>query len=284
MKFIDERRQRLQTLKKIRPQYAELFDFYGHLYDYFADRGEAFLAITPAGSVAEERRSQGLPAVTGDDLLLDDVRLTSFLAGLIGLMREHGSQGRDDLDTLLAALTEGRLNAAGLLRACLQRQRDQFAEVTRQAGVLPVLAEYVLQAALSYALQRVREEDPPGEAEGWEHGSCPYCGGLPAMAELHGEEGKRRLHCATCASTWNFPRLRCTFCNNSDPNSLEYFTAEGEEAYRVDVCRVCSCYLKTVDSRQAGADLPMDLEDVATVHLDLLAQREGFTRGKEGKD
>jgi FdhE protein len=284
MKFIDLRRHRLQTLKETRPQYTDLFSFYEQLYSYFAVQEETFLTIAVRAVPAEERYQLGLALVGGADLVVDQEQLGTFLQGLIGLMLKHGAQGQDDLAILQTALAEGSLDAAELLRACLHRQRDALAETTRQSRVLPVLAEYVVQMALSFALQWAREEGLHAETGGWEHGFCPLCGSLPAMGELYGEEGKRRLHCGTCATAWDFPRLRCTFCGNRDPHSLEYFTAEGEGAYRVDICRSCSCYLKTVDSRQSGGDLPMDMEDVATVHLDLLAQREGFTRGKEGQD
>jgi FdhE protein len=280
MKFIDLRRRRLQILKESRPQYTELFAFYEQFYSYFAAQDEAFLAIAAKDLSAEERR-QGLPLVDGADLLLDEERLRPFLQGLVGLMRDHGTQGQEELDSLQAALTEGRLNAAELLRACLHRQRDALAEATRLTGVLPALVEYVVQMALSFALQRAREEGLQAESKEWVHGTCPLCGSLPAMSELYGEDGKRRVHCSTCATAWDFPRLRCTFCDNSDPSTLEYFTAEGESSCRVDICRLCSCYIKTVDSRQVEGELPMDLEDIATIHLDLLAQREGFTRGKE---
>lgn len=39
-------------------------------------------------------------------------------------------------------------------------------------------------------------------------------------------------------------------------------------------------YLNVVDSRELGAGLPMDVEDLNTMHLDLLAQNEGFSKGK----
>jgi len=39
-------------------------------------------------------------------------------------------------------------------------------------------------------------------------------------------------------------------------------------------------YLKAVDSRELGEGHPMDIEDINTLHLDILAQKEGFTKGK----
>jgi FdhE protein len=46
------------------------------------------------------------------------------------------------------------------------------------------------------------------------------------------------------------------------------------------VCRKCSRYLKTRDARLGDADVPLEAEDLATLHLDLLAGKEGFERGK----
>lgn len=48
----------------------------------------------------------------------------------------------------------------------------------------------------------------------------------------------------------------------------------------VGVCRKCSRYIKTRDSRKGNADVPLEAEDLATIHLDLLAGKEGFERGK----
>lgn len=54
----------------------------------------------------------------------------------------------------------------------------------------------------------------------------------------------------------------------------------GNGVTRVDTCKACSRYIKTRDSRKGAADIPLDLEDLLTMHLDLLAAREGFERGK----
>ena len=100
------------------------------------------------------------------------------------------------------------------------------------------------------------------------------------MGEIVGEDGQKKLHCSICASNWQASRMKCSYCGNEERQGLEYFTAEGETGYRVDICRKCSCYLKVVDSRELGEGLPMDIEDLNTMHLDLLAQQEGFAKGK----
>ena len=99
------------------------------------------------------------------------------------------------------------------------------------------------------------------------------------MDELSGEEGRRFLSCSGCFFKWPYKRLKCPYCGNEDPESLSYFTA-GDGPTRVGVCRKCSRYIKTRDSRKGNADVPLEVEDLATLHLDLLAAKEGFERGK----
>jgi len=99
------------------------------------------------------------------------------------------------------------------------------------------------------------------------------------MAELTGEEGHRRLCCSSCFYTWPFKRIKCPSCGCEDAEKLSYFTA-GEGPTRVDTCTACSRYIKTRDTRKGGQDVPLEVEDLLTIHLDLLASREGFERGK----
>jgi hypothetical protein len=58
--------------------------------------------------------------------------------------------------------------------------------------------------------------------------------------------------------------------------------AEGVDSSRFEGWkdRKCSRHIKTRDARIGNASVPMEAEDLATLHLDLLAGREGFERGK----
>jgi FdhE protein len=112
---------------------------------------------------------------------------------------------------------------------------------------------------------------------GWTEGYCPICGKEPKIGEIREEEeGRRYLFCHQCGYKWNFRRIKCPFCGNEEQHSLAYFAVEGEERYRVDVCNKCRRYIKIVDLPKTAEDVNLDVEDIATLHLDMLAYEEGY--------
>jgi len=44
----------------------------------------------------------------------------------------------------------------------------------------------------------------------------------------------------------------------------------------VDVCNKCWRYIKTVELPKSGDEPDMDVEDIATLHLDMIAYDEGY--------
>jgi len=91
-----------------------------------------------------------------------------------------------------------------------------------------------------------------------------------------GDQGKRFLHCELCGYEWYYPRLKCPFCKNDQPKKLGYFVSEEEEGFRVDFCKKCNRYIKTLDMRVIEQPAPMELESLITFHLDMLAHEQGF--------
>ena len=283
MTLFQKRRDRLETLRKQRPQFADIFSFYSALNDFFAREQADFFTIHLDKDNNAVHQREGLPLLAAESLTFAAAPSAAFLCRLAAILAAGGRQGQAELQAIAAALERGHLDANSLFRACLGRDRVPFVEATQGEGLDAALLEYLVSTALGFVLQTARANGLSVDSAHWQQGSCPLCGDLPLMGELTGEEGRRTLHCATCGTSWSYPRIKCCFCGNSDAQSLEYFTAGGEEGYRVDICRKCCCYLKTVDSRILGENLPMTVEDLNTLHLDVMAQKEGFTRGKKEK-
>jgi formate dehydrogenase accessory protein FdhE len=126
-----------------------------------------------------------------------------------------------------------------------------------------------------YAAKLKEKIDP----DRWLKGYCPVCGSSPAMAYLRHDDGKRILWCRFCGTRWSFLRLKCPFCSNEDQSTLRYFFTDEDDPYRVYVCDKCKKYVKTIDQRKLKEETNLDLawEDLETLTLDVLAQKDGYS-------
>jgi FdhE protein len=142
-------------------------------------------------------------------------------------------------------------------------------------AILIFLAQASVKPSVTAQMEQLRNAL---DLEGWLQGECPLCGSAPQMAQLKDEGGKRYLQCSFCGCQWRWERIACPLCRNNDLDSLQYLYSEEEEAYRVDLCDQCKGYIKTVDARKLDYEPSLDLEDVVTIHLDILAMEKGFRR------
>jgi len=280
MPLLKEKLLRLKELTRQRPQSGEIYAFYSGLCTFLQNNRAGWLSCSPELESWPARRQAGFPLLTRDALQIDTAQASRFVAALVNCLLELGQEGQAELQQIAKALAADNFPSEKLLIACLEKDRAPFAAAAEQLQTPSALLEYVCSTTLANGLQQWLTEAPPPQIDGWDEGYCPVCGAIPTMGELVGDEGQKKLHCSLCATSWGITRIKCSYCGNKKIDGLEYFTAEGETGYRVDICRKCSCYLKVVDSRELGAGLPMDVEDINTMHLDLLAQKEGFAKGK----
>jgi FdhE protein len=116
-------------------------------------------------------------------------------------------------------------------------------------------------------------------------GTCPFCSGLPWMAtrseQPESQGAQRNLCCALCGGEWPFVRIRCPGCGEADPAKLPYFHDEGRAAVRIEGCDTCKRYLKSIDLTLDARPIA-EVDDLATLALDLWAQEEGYTRIEPG--
>ena len=232
--------------------------------------------IEVEGRLKDVKQEEGFPLFSRNDLPLDfeasSALMTRFFDHLAATKREDVGGLKKALDQLKA--DPGWAN--GLFRAVLEKDDENLTRMGKETDLDPKALQFLAQLALKPSLQALRNSvSQEMDKGGWDYGYCPLCGSQPNMAYFD-KTGKRHLHCELCGEEWPHPRLNCPFCGTEEQKSLGYFHSEREEGFRVDFCRKCSRYIKTVDKRIVEDAAPMDVEYLATIHLDLLASKHGF--------
>lgn len=269
----------LKSAAEKTPEYADIVPLFIEVYRYLDTAGSATGISINIQDDHKKRLDAGFPTLSPTDVMADSRVCGSFLAGAVDVFQAIGRDGDEELANIKKTIDKKGFDYEIIFRGILERNRSVIDEAAAVAGVSSPLLEYLFEIPLKYALEQVAATLPREPFEGWEEGYCPVCGSRPGMAEFQGEEGRRILCCSTCNFKWKFKRLQCPFCNNSDPEKLSYITA-GDAITRIDTCKGCSRYIKTRDSRKSESEVPLDIEDLLTLHLDLLASKEGLERGK----
>lgn len=116
----------------------------------------------------------------------------------------------------------------------------------------------------------------PLDGSEWQGGRCPLCSAQAALASVS-EGPKRSLHCSFCGTTGPYRFIGCPNCENTDTSKLNTIVSETENGFRITTCDACKTYVKVVDTTVLGK-MTLDLADMASLPLDIVAQSKGYTR------
>jgi FdhE protein len=186
-------------------------------------------------------------------------------APLAELERARASEPRETARERLLAYWDGTLAYDWITRAALR----PYLVVLRSLGIAPV-------RPLAAAGDAGNSVKPP---------SCPSCGGAASVASrrtLPDTDGATRfLHCSLCGDEWVINRVRCPSCGEEDPYRLANFQATTLASARIESCETCKRYVKSIDRSTDARRVP-EIDDLATIALDLWAIEQGLLRGEPG--
>jgi len=272
----DELLDQIDRLIQKRPIYKEALSIYRDLMNFLNEIEPEIKYETKDEVVHDIKVKEGFPLFSREDLPLDLKAASSLFERLL----EHlTSKKRKDKEALEKTLDRVRTDSnwiKSVIAAFLSRDETTIVKMAEKVNLEPMVLKFLIHMALRPSLNTLKESVIEKiQKDSWNYGYCPLCGSFPDMAYL-GEEGKRFLHCELCGYEWYYPRLKCPFCENDEPKKLGYFESEEEEGFRVDFCKKCNRYIKTLDMRVIEAPAPLELENLITLHLDMLAHDQGF--------
>ena len=271
-------KKRIQQIKKKRPGYGEILDFYQKVKEA-QDELKVSLKIDPIKLKKEWKEllaKEGFSLIQKEDFPVDIEVSIKLFQSLCQIGKEANPHMAEQVEKINKALNNKKIDLKKLLKRGVKQQKIEqvAAELGLDEKVFSFLIQSSARPSIEIGMERLRSELDP---ETWLKSHCPVCGSLPSLSLLKGEGGKRYLLCSYCGYQWRIDRLFCPFCNNKEQDSLQYFSGEGEEVYRIDLCDKCHQYIKTIDYRTLE-ELDPALEDLATLHLDILASQKGYKR------
>lgn len=143
----------------------------------------------------------------------------------------------------------------------------------------PFIAEMTLRPYLQLLAEKVQnqiESGVPGCG-------CPVCGEPVRLSRLEGE-GKKVVHCPRCLFHWHVKRLTCSHCGNENHETIHFLTIEEDPSSQIQVCEECHGYTKVIDTRQYLEQPEAAMLDLTTIHLDYVAQENGYQAAVEKED
>ncbi|BBO77223.1 formate dehydrogenase accessory protein FdhE [Desulfosarcina widdelii] len=260
-----------------RPAYASILGFYGPV---FIAQIKAGAHVSPAAIAVDEsilkiKIKEGFSLIAPADFTIDLPAAEKLLADICSIAAVSGEKLSGAGKELALAMAE-RESLEDLFHDVLDNKGRLDAMAGKSnvpADMLSLLLYLSIKPSIesgSRQLAAFLEENADG------HGNCPICGSAPIIGELDAD-GRLWVHCSLCGHRWSIERMVCLFCGNRDSASLEYLYSENEPEYRVYLCNECRHYLKVVDTRKLARVFYPPLEQVVSLHLDLMASEKGFT-------
>jgi FdhE protein len=267
----------IQIHRALNPQYVELLDI---LEEILILREEHRRKIQGDIFPVDERMiaskvEGGFPLVDFSCLGHD---LSEPEAYFLELLKIAEKRVPAETGEMAAKLISGEILFSNLIYESFNQEPPEKEKgETREENASFDLVEMFIEESLRPALEIVasRYGDTVRKI-GWKEGYCPICGREPKIGEIRGEGETRYLFCNQCGFEWPYQLIKCPFCGNEEQQTLAYFTIEGDERYRVDVCNRCKRYIKMIDFRHTSQKADLEIEDIATLHLDMLANDEGY--------
>lgn len=269
--------QAVAQMTAIRPAYASILGFYGPVFAAQAKAAEHTCpdVIMVDTSAVEMRSAEGFSLIEPAAFTVDTPAAEKLLAQICHIAALSGEKLSAAGNALAQAMNEGV--AVDAFFDDILDESGRIGDFARTMDVPPDMLSLLYYLAAKPSVEAGSRQLAARLTTSQENrSSCPICGSAPILGELDAE-GKQWIHCGFCWHRWSVKRLACPFCGNRDSTSLEYLYSDDEPEYRVNLCSGCRRYLKVVDTRKIDRVFFPPLEQVASLHLDLMAAEKGYS-------
>ena len=276
---LEQLKQSSDLIKKIRPSYGPILDFYARIF-LAQEESMQDIRINPVvieADLLKIKQKNELPLIDQSEFLIDLKSAKQLFNKICDLAYNFAPKLSSNAQFLKEAGQTQSFHLESLFSAILNNQSSALHNLAKLLDIPEQELVFFGYASIAPSIRICAELletyliDMPDLKKGY----CPICGNHPDMAFLD-KKGKRHLKCCFCAHEWSVKRMGCVFCKNNDKTSQHYFFSDEEKEYRVSLCDNCHNYIKLVDLRQMDRAFYPKLEQITTLHLDMKAREKGL--------
>lgn len=263
---------------------AELLDFYEELLRFQSEIGA--LLDKPQWQIDEaqikEHQLKGKPWFAIISPQIDPLIFAKIWRQTAEYLAYMRPPIKEEIDRILIA--ERGIDFSNLAGKAVQQDEAFMTEEAVKWGLNPGLFFLVAEHAVRPFIRNAAAALVPFiNQEAWLKDICPVCGQKASISKLRHEDGKRVMYCSHCATEWLHRHLVCPQCGNDDHQTIRFFAIEGYDAHQIYICDKCKGYIKTYDEKKGGPLEDLEIEDIKTIYLDMLAEREGYANTSVNK-
>lgn len=252
----------------ISPEYMKLQEEITALY-------EQWMRTLSQQTIVKKEKIEGkqYPLLPQVDIQFDDKDYHSFLENLFLVVKENKPELYEDLTKIEALLDDETLTK--WFHEALIVNTYYFADWAEKNNVpewLPVFAaEHAVRPYLQKAALELQEELP----KQGHTGGCPCCG-EPARMALLNKNGKKEMICPRCHYGWEQKKIACAHCGSDAQGEVVVLKIDEDESAEIYACKSCKGYTKVIDTRKMLEVAAPEILDLQTIHLDYIAQENGY--------
>jgi FdhE protein len=232
-------------------------------------------------SFDKDAMEAGVPAAASAVIDFESSLFLQCIEELIATLINYDLELESKLAGISSLLTEE--TAIRWIEEAFSYNHLYFTQFAEENGLEEWIPHFLAETVFRSYLQKGAEIIQPEITHAIPGAGCPVCGEPVRLAALE-EDGKKVVHCPRCLVHWNAKRLECAHCGNEDHKTIKFLTIEGDSVSQIQVCEECKGYIKIIDTRQYIEKPSAALLDLKSIHLDFVAQDNGYIAVGEKKE
>lgn len=269
----------VDDILKVMPDYSILLELNKKIFIAQEDskRSTTIDKIVIPENILKSKIKEQFPLINISEFKINIEKSAELFRSICQIVQNGNTEFSPSADLLMKAIDDGKIDFERLFKAFVNEDESYFEKASAGLQIEKEILAYFVYNSAGPSLNLCAQDlsaylDKNNE---WHRGYCPICGSPPVLS-LFEEDGKRFFCCSFCWYKWRTRRIFCYNCENSDHETLHYYSFEGSEGYRIDVCDKCKRYIKTIDCRVVTRFIYPPLEYISTEHMDLKIQEQGF--------